>query len=77
MRKQESIHLHGLLAEVVRYLDEHEGMPAGALDEYAKLETRPLSVTHSKDRHCEALLVLAGAVEAWIERPEKQDAPAQ
>lgn len=65
MRKQEFIHLHGLLAELAKYCREEE--IEIDLGSYRTLETRSTSIHHSKDDHREAVLALAGALASGLE----------
>ena len=57
MRKQELIHLHGLLSEVTSQCDQWS--PDGiALDEYETLGVRPTSIHRSKTDHKDAVFAL-------------------
>jgi hypothetical protein len=56
MKKQELVHLHGLLAEVAGYCEQ-----AGVeleLDRYRSTDTHPMAINHSKGAHEEAVLAL-------------------
>ena len=57
MRKQELVHLHGLLVGVRRYLDEHEdvAVPTGAFDAYDGYGIGPTAIADRKDAHREAV----------------------
>lgn len=66
MRKQELIHLHTLLGELANYCQD-EGI-ALDLSAYRAQDTHPMAISHSKDDHEEAVLALAGAVAASLER---------
>ena len=61
MKKQELIHLHGLLAEVSSHYEaRHEtDLPLG---EYESLGVRPTSIHKSKTDHKEAVFSLAGGI---------------
>ncbi|MGA9402982.1 UPF0058 family protein [Haladaptatus sp.] len=58
MKKQELIHLHGLLSEV-RTRFEIKSDSAFDFPEYDGQNTRPTSIHHSKNDHREAVLTLA------------------
>jgi len=61
MKKQELIHLHGLLAEVS---GQYENWSEGDLDldEYESLGIRPTSIHKSKTDHKAAVFALAGGI---------------
>ncbi|WP_458187792.1 UPF0058 family protein [Haladaptatus sp. NG-WS-4] len=63
MKKQELIHLHGLLSEVRNQFDVRT---ESALDvpEYDTQNTRPTSIHHSKNDHRSAVLALANGLAA-------------
>ncbi len=58
MKKQELIHLHGLLAQVQSHYEKDTG---NAVDnsEYATLGVEPTSIHKSKTEHKEAVATLA------------------
>ncbi|WP_423746466.1 UPF0058 family protein (plasmid) [Haladaptatus sp. SPP-AMP-3] len=58
MKKQELIHLHGLLSEV-RNRFETQTDSTFDLSAYDEQTTRPTSIHHSKNDHREAVLKLA------------------
>ena len=60
MKKQELIHLHGLLSEV-RGQYEHWGMTLD-LDEYEELGVKPTSIHKSKTDHKAAVFALADGI---------------
>ena len=72
MRKQEFIHLHGLLAEVAKYAHE-EDVPLD-LSAYKELETRSTSIHHAKGAHKDAVLALAGALATGMEEDIEREA---
>jgi hypothetical protein len=78
MKKQELIHLHGLLAEVGNYYEERENADV-PLDEYDSLGVRPTSIHKSKTDHKAAVFALAGGITSALDdEPEEQEAvPAQ
>ncbi|MFT4891796.1 MAG: hypothetical protein ACI9YT_002731 [Halobacteriales archaeon] len=57
MRKQEFIHLHGLLAQVSS--DFRDSDRSIELDAYHEQGTRPTSIHKSKTAHKEAVMTLA------------------
>lgn len=61
MKKQELIHLHGLLAEVSNQCAKWNDCPV-ALDEYESLGIRPTSIHKSKTDHKAAVFALAGGI---------------
>lgn len=68
MRKQEYIHVHGLLVELVQYLSEDGVISSERISEYNALDTRPLSVHASKEEHHAAVTVLATTIETELEQ---------
>ena len=72
MKKQELIHLHGLLAEVQHH---YEGQTGDAIEreQYDSLGVRPTSIHKSKTDHKEAVFALAGditdTVDSSTDRP--------
>ncbi|MFB6078657.1 MAG: UPF0058 family protein [Halarchaeum sp.] len=67
MKKQELIHLHGLLAEVGNYYAEREGDVSLALDEYEELGIRPTSIHKSKTDHKAAVFALADGITSTMD----------
>jgi len=65
MKKQELIHLHGLLAEVSNYVEEHEGTID--LSAYEAQTVRPTSIHKSKTSHKEAVFDLMDGLTGSIE----------
>lgn len=61
MKKQELIHLHGLLAEVRNH---YEGLAETDVshEEYTKLGVRPTSIHKSKTDHKAAVFALADGI---------------
>lgn len=74
MRKQEYIHVHGLLVEISNYLIDQGDMSAEMLTEYRGLDTRSMGVHESKGQHRDAIMVLATAIETSLE-PAADDIP--
>lgn len=60
MKKQELIHLHGLLAEVSNHYTQEGGELT--LDDYEELGVRPTSIHKSKTDHKAAVFALARCV---------------
>ncbi len=61
MKKQELIHLHGLLVEVQNHREENSYVEAEP-EQYAKLGTRPQSIHKSKTKHKEAVFALVRGI---------------
>jgi len=61
MRKQELVHLHGLLAEVRRYCEREDGRSIDR-SEYESLGTDETSIHRGKDQHRLAVSSLAEAI---------------
>jgi hypothetical protein len=72
MKKQELIHLHGLLAEVCNHYEQKVGTEV-AHTEYVELGIRPTSIHKSKTDHKAAVFALAKGLtdemSAETERP--------
>ncbi len=65
MKKNELLHVHGLLSEVVGFCSEDEHLDID-LEAYHETETRPTSISHAKAEHEDAVFVLADATVAAI-----------
>jgi hypothetical protein len=61
MKKQELIHLHGLLAQVQNHYEETTANTVEH-DKYARINVRPTSIHKSKDDHKEAVFALAAGI---------------
>lgn len=61
MKKQELIHLHGLLAEVSNHFEARHERDLD-LDDYESLGVRPTSIHKSKTDHKEAVFALAAGI---------------
>ena len=72
MKKQELIHLHGLLAEVGNY---YERVSAGELNlgEYESLGVRPTSIHKSKTDHKAAVFALADGITGTMKESSDAD----
>lgn len=66
MKKQELIHLHGLLAEVSSHYQEQSGEPLD-IDDYDALGIRPTSIHKSKTDHKAAVFALASCLTGDID----------
>ena len=76
MKKQELIHLHGLLAEVSNHFEARMDEPVD-LTEYEELEVRPTSIHKSKTEHKTAVFALAGGITDSVEvQTEEETVPA-
>ncbi|MFB6070421.1 MAG: UPF0058 family protein [Halanaeroarchaeum sp.] len=75
MKKQELIHLHGLLAEVGNYYEEKTPNDLD-LDEYESLGVRPTSIHKSKTDHKTAVFALANGITTTFEEPEGKETVA-
>ncbi|ELZ02569.1 MULTISPECIES: UPF0058 family protein [Natrialba] len=74
MKKQELIHLHGLLAEVSNQCAEWDNCQID-LEEYDSLGIRPTSIHKSKTDHKAAVFALAGGITMNM-REDEQEAVA-
>ncbi|WP_121821469.1 MULTISPECIES: UPF0058 family protein [Halostella] len=72
MKKQELIHLHGLLAEISNHYEERNGVPVD-LDEYESLGVRPTSIHKSKTDHKAAVFALATGITSEMEDEETSE----
>jgi hypothetical protein len=66
MKKQELIHLHGLLAEVRDQCEEWHGAEFD-MNEYETLGVRPTSIHRSKTDHKNAVFKLAGGITSSVD----------
>ena len=71
MKKQELIHLHGLLAQVQNHYEKETGVTVDH-DRYTSLGVQPTSIHKSKTDHKEAVFALAKGITA--EMAETEDA---
>ena len=65
MKKQELIHLHGLLAEVTTHCESYDGLTLD-LETYRSLGIRPTSIHQSKTDHKAAVFALAEGITETI-----------
>ncbi|MFB6081961.1 MAG: UPF0058 family protein [Halanaeroarchaeum sp.] len=75
MKKQELIHLHGLLAEVGNYYEEMTPNELD-LDDYESLGVRPTSIHKSKTDHKTAVFALADGITTTFDDAESTEAVA-
>ncbi|WP_254534595.1 UPF0058 family protein [Halomarina litorea] len=61
MKKQELIHLHGLLAQVRNHYEQTEGETVDH-ESYTELGVRPTSIHRSKTEHKRAVFALARGI---------------
>lgn len=71
MKKQELIHLHGLLAQVQNHYEQETGETVDH-DRYTTLGVKPTSIHKSKTDHKDAVFALAKGITA--EMAETEDA---
>lgn len=74
MKKQELIHLHGLLAEVSKHYAKQGGQLT--LDDYETLGVRPTSIHKSKTDHKAAVFALAKSITEELEPEAKKETVA-
>ncbi len=71
MKKQELIHLHGLLAEVSGQCSRWDDCQVD-LDEYESLGIRPTSIHKSKTDHKAAVFAIAGGITEHMTDKERE-----
>ncbi|MFB6119610.1 MAG: UPF0058 family protein [Halobacteriaceae archaeon] len=76
MKKQELIHLHGLLAEVGNHYEEHKDASLD-LTEYETMGVRPTSIHRSKTDHKAAVFALIGGITDEVESEATEAVAAQ
>jgi len=75
MKKQELIHLHGLLAEVHTQVEAWEDEEV-SLEAYNELGVRPTSIHKSKTDHKAAVFKLVKGITSSMEEVEQDRVPA-
>ncbi|MBZ6494056.1 MULTISPECIES: UPF0058 family protein [Natrinema] len=75
MKKQELIHLHGLLAEVSNQCAEWDDCQID-LETYESKGIRPTSIHKSKTDHKAAVFALAGGITKNMREEEQEAVPA-
>ncbi|MFB6126312.1 MAG: UPF0058 family protein [Halolamina sp.] len=73
MKKQELIHLHGLLAEVRNQCAEWEGEDGLDLSEYQDMGVQPTSIHRSKTDHKAAVFKLAKGLTSSLEEDAESE----
>ncbi|MFT4923269.1 MAG: hypothetical protein ACI8XM_002495 [Haloarculaceae archaeon] len=71
MKKQELIHLHGLLAQVQNHYEEETGNTVEH-DKYTTLGVQPTSIHKSKTDHKAAVFALAKGITSEMEDTETE-----
>ncbi|MEF8813079.1 MAG: UPF0058 family protein [Halovenus sp.] len=71
MKKQELIHLHGLLAQVQNHYEEQTGSTVEQ-EEYLTLGVQPTSIHKSKTDHKDAVFALAGSLTSEMDSEETE-----
>lgn len=74
MKKQELIHLHGLLAQVQDHYEHQTGQKVNT-DPYEDVGVMPTSIHRSKTDHKEAVFALSRCLTAEMEEEETKEAP--
>ncbi len=75
MKKQELIHLHGLLAQVQNHYEQETGEMVDH-DEYATLGVQPTSIHKSKTDHKAAVFALAKGITSEMTTTETEPVSA-
>ncbi|KYH25356.1 hypothetical protein HAPAU_20260 [Halalkalicoccus paucihalophilus] len=75
MKKQELIHLHGLLAEVSNHYEQNAGTPD--FEAYESLGVRPTSIHKSKTDHKAAVFAIATGITSDITEETQETVAAQ
>jgi hypothetical protein len=71
MKKQELIHLHGLLAQVQNHYEEQTGEEVEH-DRYTTLGVQPTSIHKSKTEHKDAVFALAQGITSEMTSKETE-----
>lgn len=66
MQKGEAVHLHALLAELRTQLEERSQVEPEAFSSHDELGVSPLQAHRSRDKHVEALRILAATLAAEL-----------
>lgn len=75
MRKQELVHLHGVLVEVTESLVEQDVVSAEIWTEYERLDIHANAIHAQKRDHGEAVRLLATTLSAALEQPPAEQSP--
>jgi len=71
MKKQELIHLHGLLAEVSNHCEMANDVTID-LEAYHELGVKPTSIHKSKTDHKDAVFAIADGITARLDGKERE-----
>ena len=74
MKKQELIHLHGLLAEVSNHCEMVDDVTID-LEEYHELGVKPTSIHKSKTDHKDAVFAIATGITSHLDADEREAVP--
>jgi hypothetical protein len=72
MRKQELVHLHGLLVEITQSLVDQGTVSVAVWNEYETLDIDAHSIHAQKEDHAEAVLLLATTLKTALEQPTEE-----
>jgi hypothetical protein len=75
MKKQELIHLHGLLAQVQDHYEAETGSKVKH-DDYADLGVKPTSIHKSKTDHKDAVFAIVKGITSQMADEEKEPVSA-
>lgn len=75
MKKQELIHLHGLLAQVQSHYEAETGTVVEH-DEYESLGVKPTSIHRSKTDHKDAVFAISNGITSAMTAEEKEPVSA-
>jgi hypothetical protein len=75
MKKQELIHLHGLLAQVENHYEKETGNEV-THDGYTTLGVQPTSIHKSKTDHKDAVFALVDGITSEMETEPRERVPA-
>ncbi|PSP93081.1 metal-binding protein [Halobacteriales archaeon QS_4_62_28] len=75
MKKQELIHLHGLLAQVQNHYEQETGDTVNH-DRYTELGVQPTSIHKSKTDHKAAVFALSKGITSEMTAEEKEPVSA-
>jgi len=74
MKKQELIHLHGLLAEVSNHCEMADDVTID-LEDYHDLGVKPTSIHKSKTDHKDAVFAIATGITARLDSDAREAVP--
>jgi hypothetical protein len=76
MRKQELVHLHGLLVEITQSLVDQGAVSQAVWHEYDALDINAYSIHVQKGSHEEAVLLLATVLGEALAQPTQEQSAA-